>query len=142
MTFPGADVDGHAGIGPNLTGGPNAWSATEARPVGDLSWQDDAACRGTDPNLFNPPPQDNRAAEWAAAAKAVCARCPVRTACADHAITQREPAGIWGGLTARERKEIRAGGAETTSCPVCGRGFATVQALASHRRSHRTEGAA
>lgn len=34
-----------------------------------------------------------------ALAAALCAGCPVRTGCADHATTRGEPTGIWGGLS-------------------------------------------
>ncbi|KRV48796.1 hypothetical protein AQ490_23280 [Wenjunlia vitaminophila] len=34
----------------------------------------------------------------------LCARCPVRDACAAHAGSTREPAGIWAGLTPRDRR--------------------------------------
>lgn len=40
-------------------------------------------------------------------AKALCAQCPIRAACADHAIRRGEPDGIWGGLTPAERRARR-----------------------------------
>ena len=36
----------------------------------------------------------------------VCRRCPVRPACLDHALDNREMVGIWGGMTARQRLRI------------------------------------
>lgn len=33
----------------------------------------------------------------------VCTACPLRDACRTYAVTAREPAGVWGGLTAEER---------------------------------------
>jgi hypothetical protein len=36
-------------------------------------------------------------------AKALCAACPVREACAEHAIRTGESRGVWGGLTPEER---------------------------------------
>ncbi|WP_131771004.1 WhiB family transcriptional regulator, partial [Candidatus Protofrankia californiensis] len=44
-----------------------------------------------------------------AAAKAVCARCPVIQACAEHALQAREPYGVWGGLSESEREAILTG---------------------------------
>jgi WhiB family redox-sensing transcriptional regulator len=38
-----------------------------------------------------------------AAARAVCAACPVRAACLVHALAHDEPWDMWGGLTTRER---------------------------------------
>lgn len=41
------------------------------------------------------------------AAKALCWVCPVRMDCLRGAIERREPDGVWGGLTAKERKALR-----------------------------------
>lgn len=41
------------------------------------------------------------------AAKALCWECPVRVECLRGAIERREPDGVWGGLTAKERKQLR-----------------------------------
>lgn len=65
------------------------------------SWRSDAACRGLPTAMFFPDP-DRADPDGAAEARAVCARCPVRDACAEAGA--REPAGIWGGLTAAERR--------------------------------------
>jgi WhiB family redox-sensing transcriptional regulator len=42
---------------------------------------------------------------WVAAAKAVCASCPVRCDCLE--VGMSEPRGVWGGLTAYERRRLR-----------------------------------
>lgn len=42
-----------------------------------------------------------------AEAKAVCARCPVREACLGFALSTGQNYGIWGGLTAGERRNLR-----------------------------------
>jgi WhiB family transcriptional regulator, redox-sensing transcriptional regulator len=41
------------------------------------------------------------------AAKAICARCPVRSECLDYALVSKEPFGIWGGTSERERRRLR-----------------------------------
>jgi hypothetical protein len=41
-------------------------------------------------------------------ARQLCKTCPVRALCADYAIENREPHGLWGGLSPRERMKIRA----------------------------------
>jgi Transcription factor WhiB len=74
-----------------------------AAPGGSDSWRDRAACRGTGPALFYDP--DPAAV---AAAKQVCATCPVRAPCAAHAIDTGEPHGVWGGLTEDERRRPAA----------------------------------
>jgi WhiB family redox-sensing transcriptional regulator len=78
-------------------------------PNADLwDWQLIAACRGVDSSLFFHPEGERGAARSAreAAAKEVCMRCPVRAECATHALTVREPYGVWGGLTEDEREEM------------------------------------
>jgi WhiB family redox-sensing transcriptional regulator len=65
------------------------------------SWRDQAACRGLDPDIFYPVSDDD-----ADMAKAVCATCPVREACLEYALANRERDGIWGGATERERRRM------------------------------------
>ncbi len=65
------------------------------------SWRQEAACRGADPETFHPITDDE-----AEAAKAICAGCPVRQPCLEHALSNREHEGIWGGTTARERRRM------------------------------------
>jgi WhiB family redox-sensing transcriptional regulator len=64
-------------------------------------WFDDAACRDTDTIVFFPT-SDAQAAE----AKAICASCPVREECLEHALETRPADGVWGGLTAIERHRV------------------------------------
>ena len=64
-------------------------------------WRLDAACRGLDPLVFHPSEGDE-----GLEAKAVCAECPVRQDCLDHALAVREKDGVWGGLTAIERRRL------------------------------------
>ena len=66
-------------------------------------WRAKSACRGLDPTIFYPATDDD---EEAAAAKAVCAVCPVQTDCLEHALGSREREGVWGGTTERERRRI------------------------------------
>ena len=42
------------------------------------------------------------------AARRVCAACPVRAECAEYALARPDLLGMWGGLSTRERKRIRA----------------------------------
>jgi WhiB family redox-sensing transcriptional regulator len=65
------------------------------------SWRDRSACRGIDPEVFFP-----AADEEAEPAKEICAVCPVRQACLEHALTTREREGVWGGTTERERRRL------------------------------------
>ena len=67
----------------------------------NLSWRTRAACKGVDPDIFYPA-SDEEADE----AKAICASCPVREACLEYALANRERDGVWGGATERERRRI------------------------------------
>ncbi|MFC9753002.1 WhiB family transcriptional regulator [Streptomyces sp. NPDC056921] len=51
-------------------------------------------------------------ADHAEAAR-ICQGCPLRLACADHALNRPEERGTWGGLTAKERRRILRPGDET-----------------------------
>ncbi len=64
-------------------------------------WQSKAACQGLDPEIFYPLDDED-----ADEAKTVCAACPVREACLEHALGYREKDGVWGGATERERRRI------------------------------------
>ena len=88
-------------------------------------WMADAACRGSDSELFFPTRGDS--ARELAAARAVCAGCVVADDCLEYALVNRELYGVWGGLSERERRRIRrvrlrAGTLThrpTCSCRVC-----------------------
>lgn len=71
-------------------------------------WQYEGACREADPETFFSPDAERgprrRARE--AAAKAMCAVCPVIQECLQHALAVREPYGVWGGLNINERDSI------------------------------------
>ncbi len=72
-------------------------------PTMSATWRKRAACRGIDVEIFYPITDDDADA---AEAKAVCAECPVRQACLEHALAHREREGVWGGTTERERRRI------------------------------------
>ena len=67
-------------------------------------WEREANCIGTDPDLFFPERGGS-----ADDAKAVCRGCVVQAECLDAALARREQHGIWGGLTAVERRRIVEG---------------------------------
>lgn len=66
-------------------------------------WRARAACRGTDPTLFFPAGCTGVALEEIATAKAVCGGCRVRQECLEFALSTKQEAGIWGGMTEEER---------------------------------------
>lgn len=77
------------------------------------NWRVDALCArpGTDPELFFPIESAANAPARIAAAKRVCAACPVRTACLGDLMRWEDPARRWGvvgGTTAAERDALHA----------------------------------
>lgn len=67
-------------------------------------WMDDGRCRGMNPDFFHPERGDNVGLRRA---KAVCADCPVKALCLDHAMATKEKIGVWGGMSERERRALR-----------------------------------
>lgn len=67
------------------------------------TWRDQARCQGVDPQIFYPSEEDEAGADEA---RAICALCPVADSCLEFAISARETEGVWGGLTARERRRL------------------------------------
>lgn len=70
-----------------------------ARPPAAVTEQ--ALCAWTDPETFFP--EKGRSP---APAKDICTACPVIDDCLDWALTNKEPYGVWGGLTAQERRRL------------------------------------
>jgi|TARA_R110000744_G_scaffold145453_10_gene258125 WhiB family redox-sensing transcriptional regulator len=64
-----------------------------------VEWAERAACRGLIPATFYPD-----IGKSSAAALRVCQTCVVRSACLEHAIETRETHGVWGGMTANQRR--------------------------------------
>ncbi|MGF1425504.1 WhiB family transcriptional regulator [Kitasatospora sp. LaBMicrA B282] len=78
------------------------------RSLGDYTWQDQAVCSPTeynpvDPEVFFPGPED---VDKIAAAKAMCAQCPVARICLDAALETGDTHGIRGGYTEEEREPL------------------------------------
>jgi WhiB family redox-sensing transcriptional regulator len=83
-------------------------SPAHHRSLGDQTWQDDAVCHPTeynpvDPETFFPEPDET---DKIAAAKALCAQCPVRQNCLDAALEGSDTHGIRGGMTKEEREPL------------------------------------
>lgn len=74
------------------------------RPTGEWASHPDRHCRGLDPNIFIVERGDHKSLE---AVRAICDGCPVKTECAEFAIDDASVIGVWGGLSAKERRNIR-----------------------------------
>lgn len=78
-----------------LSGRPVDWAMHDRN-----EWREEALCAQTDPEAFFPEKGGS-----VRAAKAMCARCPVRVECLDDAIASDEVNdGVRGGLSPRQRR--------------------------------------
>jgi WhiB family redox-sensing transcriptional regulator len=80
-------------------------------------WASLGACQDSDPDLFFPIAYSGPALQQIAEAKAVCARCRVRVDCLSYALESGQDAGVWGGASAEERREIRSARAAAGTPP-------------------------
>lgn len=70
--------------------------------MGVTDWRSQAACRGMDTKLFFPE-------RGHALPKTPCAACPVKAECLAFALDNREKFGCWGGMSERQRVNLRRG---------------------------------
>lgn len=83
-------------------------SMTAHDPSIDTEWRADALCATeAKTRLFFPVGVTGAAEVQIQEAKAVCARCPVREACLEFAISTNQEYGIWGGTSEEERRVLR-----------------------------------
>ncbi|MFE9331247.1 WhiB family transcriptional regulator [Streptomyces sp. NPDC006925] len=85
-------------------------------------WHADAVCRRDEAGLFFAPSKEPTAARLSReqAAKRVCSGCPVLVECREHALVMPEPYGVWGGLTAAERRVVLSRRRRATKSPTAG----------------------
>lgn len=70
-----------------------------------------AVCRTHDPEIWYADDRQDLAVAW-------CYTCPVRLECLDRALRLPEKFGVWGGMTAEERKIINYR-KHRVRCPSC-----------------------
>jgi WhiB family transcriptional regulator, redox-sensing transcriptional regulator len=72
-----------------------------------MDWQNRAACRDIDAELFFPVSSHGPGLRQTEQAKEICRACPVLTPCARLALASGQEYGVWGGLDEEERRDIR-----------------------------------
>jgi WhiB family transcriptional regulator, redox-sensing transcriptional regulator len=94
-------------------------AAIEERTMG---WQDRGICKGLDPDIWFPSDEGDPNP-----AKKICALCPVKLECRDYALKNREQYGVWGGLSAPDRRRYWKRGVSLFErrCSRCGEIFET-----------------
>ncbi|MFF2731845.1 WhiB family transcriptional regulator [Streptomyces sp. NPDC058008] len=81
--------------------------AVSSRESGD--WRYRGLCKTADADLFFPTVGGGEAEQKTAAAKRLCAKCPVRAQCLQAALDAGEEFGVFGGLDRRERRRLLSG---------------------------------
>lgn len=72
------------------------------RPQDGDDWRAEALCAEVDPEIFYP-----EKGQSTREAKRLCLTCSVSEQCLQYALRNNEDAGIWGGTSPQERKEMR-----------------------------------
>ena len=67
----------------------------------ESEWLAQRKCRDMDPVIFFP--NDGVGVQ---AAQRICAECPVKVTCLEHALADRICHGVWGGTSERERRRM------------------------------------
>lgn len=77
----------------------------EPRP----DWRDHAACLGKDPEDWFPVSEleSGIALAHIESVKAICSECPMAGSCLSWALETQQQHGIWGGLTVKERANLK-----------------------------------
>lgn len=103
----------------------------------DTEWMARGNCAHEPPAMFFP--SDGVGVE---VARRICATCPVKEPCLEHALVNRIDHGVWGGASERERRRIlkrrrmaELGGGTVT---VGSAATATTEAGAGGDRKHAT----
>jgi WhiB family redox-sensing transcriptional regulator len=74
----------------------------EAITVSGIVWQEQALCAQTGSEFFFPEPGSS-----VREAKRICELCESRAACLAYALDNDERFGVWGGLSEKERMQLR-----------------------------------
>jgi WhiB family transcriptional regulator, redox-sensing transcriptional regulator len=65
---------------------------------------DGALCAEVDPGIFFPGDSDSGSSKKA---KSICMECSIRIKCLDFAVENNIDHGVWGGMSAVDRRRIR-----------------------------------
>jgi len=72
-----------------------------------FNWYKQANCKGMSTNIFFTESSNKKEYKKnTALARSICGNCKVRSECLNHALTEKIPFGIWGGLSSRERNAV------------------------------------
>jgi WhiB family redox-sensing transcriptional regulator len=73
--------------------------------MSENDWQQHGVCRSLTAEQIDKWFFPQRGESYGAG-RIICAQCPVRDECLDHALTRREQWGLWGGKSPRQRRAM------------------------------------
>lgn len=94
-------------------------------------WRNRAECVNEDPELFFPVGSTGPAAAQIEEARSVCRRCEAMEQCLRWALDTDQPDGVWGALTADERRALKRRRRRRERAEA---EAAAVERIADHRR--------
>lgn len=74
------------------------------QPVNDAPWMSEGLCRQGNPDIW----MSTKQADQRRAAS-ICMDCKQRITCLEYAMRRKEPHGVWGGFTERQRRRLALG---------------------------------
>ena len=80
-----------------------------------MNWRNRAACLEEEPEMFFPIGSTGPARLQIKEAKAVCRHCEVVDTCLEWAMESGQDAGVWGGMSADERRALKLSNARARS---------------------------
>lgn len=92
-----------------LNAGTRRHTTSAANAPVTTRWQQHGVCRDEDPDLFFPTGGPGEVRKQNGAAQQVCFRCPVMEQCLNWALETGQDMGVWGGLSAEDRRRLRRG---------------------------------
>jgi WhiB family redox-sensing transcriptional regulator len=93
----------HSRLSPEASA--RAMAAFELVTSGEREWYSDAACSSASADLFFPETRSEVAAHLTEAVQ-ICETCPVAVECLSTALREGHNFGVWGGLTATDRRRL------------------------------------
>lgn len=73
----------------------------------EWTWQVRGRCRQLEPEVFFPEDAGRTGLRTREErAKKICRECPVLVDCREHALAMRETHGVWGAMSARDRRRV------------------------------------
>lgn len=101
----GLDLDGEVTVGSRI-GIPSDLKMYHLSRWYPPDYWDEAVCATVDMDLFFPE-RAGKDQPKSQQVKAICASCPIRAKCLQFALDENEQFGIWGGLSYRERLQLK-----------------------------------